>query len=159
MAAAKALAKAEADLAVITKAEAVAAASQMIERFPNSRERDRALNMRAEALLAKDQEIADLKDRVLRSLADLENTRRRLERDKAEATQYAVTSFARDMLAVADFYARKCSGLFSLEMWGGATFDTAMRFLNEDPWLRLRALRQAVPNICFQNKRRLTSSI
>jgi pyruvate carboxylase len=41
-------------------------------------------------------------------------------------------------------------GLFSLEMWGGATFDTAMRFLNEDPWERLRQLRARVPNICFQ---------
>jgi pyruvate carboxylase len=40
--------------------------------------------------------------------------------------------------------------LFSLEMWGGATFDTAMRFLNEDPWERLRQLRAKVPNICFQ---------
>jgi pyruvate carboxylase len=35
-------------------------------------------------------------------------------------------------------------------MWGGATFDTAMRFLNEDPWERLRQLRARVPNICFQ---------
>ncbi len=35
-------------------------------------------------------------------------------------------------------------------MWGGATFDTAMRFLREDPWERLRQLRQRVPNICFQ---------
>jgi hypothetical protein len=35
-------------------------------------------------------------------------------------------------------------------MWGGATFDTAMRFLNEDPWDRLRSLRAKVPNICFQ---------
>ena len=35
-------------------------------------------------------------------------------------------------------------------MWGGATFDTAMRFLNEDPWERLRQLRERVPNICFQ---------
>jgi pyruvate carboxylase len=40
--------------------------------------------------------------------------------------------------------------MFSLEMWGGATFDTAMRFLSEDPWDRLRALRAAIPNICFQ---------
>jgi pyruvate carboxylase len=40
--------------------------------------------------------------------------------------------------------------LFSLEMWGGATFDTALRFLHEDPWQRLRQLRAAVPNICFQ---------
>ena len=35
-------------------------------------------------------------------------------------------------------------------MWGGATFDTAMRFLNEDPWERLRQFRARIPNICFQ---------
>src|ERR1700737_625763 len=40
--------------------------------------------------------------------------------------------------------------LFSLEMWGGATFDTSLRFLHEDPWQRLRDLRIRVPNICFQ---------
>ncbi len=55
-----------------------------------------------------------------------------------------------DMLAAADALARRASGLFSLEMWGGATFDTAMRFLNEDPWDRLRQLRARIPNICFQ---------
>jgi pyruvate carboxylase len=55
-----------------------------------------------------------------------------------------------DMLACADAVARRAPGLFSLEMWGGATFDTAMRFLNEDPWERLRQLRARVPNICFQ---------
>jgi pyruvate carboxylase len=42
------------------------------------------------------------------------------------------------------------NGLFSLEMWGGATFDSAMRFLLEDPWERLSQLRAAIPNICFQ---------
>ena len=55
-----------------------------------------------------------------------------------------------DMLAIAPAVARRTAELFSLEMWGGATFDTAMRFLNEDPWLRLRTLREKVPNICFQ---------
>ncbi len=55
-----------------------------------------------------------------------------------------------DMLAVADALAHRAPELFSLEMWGGATFDTAMRFLNEDPWERLRQLRAKVPNICFQ---------
>jgi pyruvate carboxylase len=55
-----------------------------------------------------------------------------------------------DMLAVAPAVARRTPELFSLEMWGGATFDTAMRFLNEDPWQRLRQLREKVPNICFQ---------
>jgi pyruvate carboxylase len=59
-----------------------------------------------------------------------------------------------DMLAVADALAHRLggqqNGLFSLEMWGGATFDTAMRFLSEDPWERLRQLRAKIPNICFQ---------
>jgi pyruvate carboxylase len=55
-----------------------------------------------------------------------------------------------DMLAIAPAVSTRTPGLFSLEMWGGATFDTAMRFLNEDPWQRLRSLRAAVPNICFQ---------
>ncbi|MSU23914.1 MAG: pyruvate carboxylase [Opitutus sp.] len=55
-----------------------------------------------------------------------------------------------DMLAAADALAHRVPQLFSLEMWGGATFDTAMRFLNEDPWERLRQLRARVPNICFQ---------
>ncbi len=55
-----------------------------------------------------------------------------------------------DMLAVADALAHRTPQLFSLEMWGGATFDTAMRFLSEDPWERLRDLRARVPNICFQ---------
>ncbi|KXU34155.1 pyruvate carboxylase [Cephaloticoccus primus] len=55
-----------------------------------------------------------------------------------------------DMLASAGYLARYAPQLFSLEMWGGATFDTAMRFLDEDPWERLRELRTRVPNICFQ---------
>jgi pyruvate carboxylase len=55
-----------------------------------------------------------------------------------------------DMLACAHSVAHLAPGLFSLEMWGGATFDTAMRFLAEDPWERLRQLRARVPNICFQ---------
>ncbi|MQA89185.1 MAG: pyruvate carboxylase [Gemmatimonas sp.] len=55
-----------------------------------------------------------------------------------------------DMLASAPALAQRAHRLFSLEMWGGATFDTAMRFLREDPWERLRQLRTYVPNICFQ---------
>ncbi len=55
-----------------------------------------------------------------------------------------------DMLAVADAVARRTPNLFSLEMWGGATFDVTMRFLREDPWERLRQLRTKVPNILFQ---------
>jgi pyruvate carboxylase len=55
-----------------------------------------------------------------------------------------------DLLTTADAVAQRLPNLFSLEMWGGATFDTAMRFLHEDPWHRLRALRERIPNICFQ---------
>jgi len=55
-----------------------------------------------------------------------------------------------DMLAAADAVARRTPSLFSMEMWGGATFDTSMRFLHEDPWLRLEQLREKIPNICFQ---------
>ena len=55
-----------------------------------------------------------------------------------------------DMLRVAEAVAHRTPELFSLEMWGGATFDTAMRFLSECPWDRLRRLREKVPNICFQ---------
>jgi pyruvate carboxylase len=56
----------------------------------------------------------------------------------------------RDMLRLADAYARICPKIFSIEMWGGATFDTAMRFLKEDPWERLIQLRAKIPNILFQ---------
>ena len=55
-----------------------------------------------------------------------------------------------DMLRVAEAIAHRMPQLFSLEMWGGATFDTAMRFLSECPWERLRRLRAKIPNICFQ---------
>ncbi|HYB60145.1 MAG TPA: pyruvate carboxylase [Methylomirabilota bacterium] len=55
-----------------------------------------------------------------------------------------------DLLAAAPAVAGRLSNLFSLEMWGGATFDAAMRFLHEDPWHRLRELREQIPNICFQ---------
>ncbi|HXI40558.1 MAG TPA: pyruvate carboxylase, partial [Bryobacteraceae bacterium] len=55
-----------------------------------------------------------------------------------------------DMMAIANFVSHRLSNLYSLEMWGGATFDVSMRFLHEDPWQRLRRLREAIPNICFQ---------
>jgi pyruvate carboxylase len=56
----------------------------------------------------------------------------------------------RDMVRLADAYAHICPRIFSIEMWGGATFDSAMRFLKEDPWARLVALRERIPNILFQ---------
>jgi pyruvate carboxylase len=55
-----------------------------------------------------------------------------------------------DMLAIAGAIARKTPNLFSLEMWGGATFDVSMRFLREDPWERLREIRSKVPNVLTQ---------
>ncbi|MFB9312570.1 pyruvate carboxylase [Nocardioides plantarum] len=56
----------------------------------------------------------------------------------------------RDLLTVAGHVARTTPELWSLEAWGGATYDVALRFLGEDPWDRLAALRQAVPNIQLQ---------
>jgi pyruvate carboxylase len=56
----------------------------------------------------------------------------------------------RDLLTVAGHVARTTPQLWSLEAWGGATYDVALRFLSEDPWERLAQLRQAVPNICLQ---------
>jgi len=64
-----------------------------------------------------------------------------------------------DLLAVADAVAHRCAGLFSLEMWGGATFDTAMRFLQEDPWDRLDQLRVRIPNIPFQMLLRASNAV
>lgn len=56
----------------------------------------------------------------------------------------------KDLLAVAPHVARMTPELLSLECWGGATYDVALRFLAEDPWERLAKLREAVPNICLQ---------
>ncbi|HEX7380180.1 MAG TPA: pyruvate carboxylase, partial [Pirellulales bacterium] len=64
-----------------------------------------------------------------------------------------------DMLAVAEVYARHHAHLFSLEMWGGATFDTAMRFLKESPWQRLADLRTKIPNILFQMLLRASNAL
>ncbi|MCL2516827.1 MAG: pyruvate carboxylase, partial [Microbacteriaceae bacterium] len=56
----------------------------------------------------------------------------------------------KDLLAVAPHVARLTPNLFSVEAWGGATYDVALRFLGEDPWERLAALRQALPNVAIQ---------
>ncbi len=55
-----------------------------------------------------------------------------------------------DLARVAPHYARLLPELFSVECWGGATFDVAMRFLKEDPWERLTELRRAMPNLLLQ---------
>ncbi|MCJ8505399.1 pyruvate carboxylase [Kocuria flava] len=56
----------------------------------------------------------------------------------------------RDLLAAAPAYAHTLPQLLSVEAWGGATYDVALRFLGEDPWERLRLLREAMPNIPIQ---------
>jgi len=55
-----------------------------------------------------------------------------------------------DIVRIADAYASGLPQLFSLECWGGATFDVAMRFLTESPWERLRLIREKAPNILLQ---------
>ena len=55
-----------------------------------------------------------------------------------------------DMLRVAELFAKQHPQVFSMEVWGGATFDVTMRFLYEDPWVRLQEIRDAIPNILLQ---------
>jgi len=64
-----------------------------------------------------------------------------------------------DLLRIADFVSKELPQLYSLEMWGGATFDVAMRFLLEDPWKRLQLLREKIPNICFQMLLRASNAV
>ena len=82
---------------------------------------------------------------------------------KEKAIQYTDTTFRDahqsllatrmrtvDMLRVAEGFAKHHPQVFSMEVWGGATFDVSMRFLYEDPWERLRLFREAIPNILLQ---------
>lgn len=64
-----------------------------------------------------------------------------------------------DLLRIADFVSKELWPLYSLEMWGGATFDVSMRFLLEDPWKRLQGLRERIPNICFQMLLRASNAV
>ena len=58
----------------------------------------------------------------------------------------------RDLLKVSPFVAHNLSSLYSVENWGGATFDVAMRFLHECPWERLQEMRKLIPNVPFQGR-------
>nr|MBL8456656.1 pyruvate carboxylase [Zoogloeaceae bacterium] len=102
---------------------------------PGSRDRLKALGPQAFAawMLAQDKVL--LTDTTLRD---------------AHQSLFATRMRTHDMLEIAPHYARLMPGLFSLECWGGATFDVALRFLKEDPWERLRKLRAGIPNILFQ---------
>ena len=55
-----------------------------------------------------------------------------------------------DMLKVAEGYAKNHSDIFSMEVWGGATFDVCLRYLQENPWERLQMLREKMPNVLLQ---------
>ncbi len=68
----------------------------------------------------------------------------------AHQSLFATRMRSIDITAVAPHYAHLLPNLFSLECWGGATFDVALRFLKEDPWERLAQIREAVPNILLQ---------
>ncbi|MGH8460302.1 MAG: pyruvate carboxylase [Stenotrophobium sp.] len=68
----------------------------------------------------------------------------------AHQSLFATRMRTADMATIAPYYARLAPQLFSLECWGGATFDVALRFLKEDPWERLATLRTAIPNIPLQ---------
>lgn len=64
-----------------------------------------------------------------------------------------------DMMNIAESYAKNFPEVFSVEMWGGATFDVCMRFLKEDPWQRLQLLREAMPNILTQMLIRASNAV
>ena len=77
----------------------------------------------------------------------------------AHQSLFATRMRTADMTAIAPYYARLLPQLFSMECWGGATFDVSMRFLKEDPWERLAQLRQAVPNVLFQMLLRASNAV
>ncbi len=66
---------------------------------------------------------------------------------------------SRDLLAVAPAYAHNLAELFSVECWGGATFDVALRYLKESPWERLEAIRERIPNILLQMLLRASNAV
>jgi len=68
----------------------------------------------------------------------------------AHQSLFATRMRTYDMLRVAESYAKNHPEIFSFEVWGGATFDVALRFLHEDPWDRLAQLRKAIPNTLLQ---------
>ena len=102
---------------------------------PGTRDRLKQLGARDFAAWMRDTPQALITDTTLRD---------------AHQSLFATRMRSHDMLTIAPYYARMAPQLFSLECWGGATFDVALRFLKEDPWARLIQLRAAVPNILLQ---------
>ena len=68
----------------------------------------------------------------------------------AHQSLFATRLRTRDIVKAADFYREFGHTFFSLEVWGGATFDTCLRFLHEDPWVRLKEIRRRIPNVLLQ---------
>lgn len=68
----------------------------------------------------------------------------------AHQSLFATRMRTADILQAAPFYSKYAHQFFSLEVWGGATFDTCLRFLKEDPWERLSKVREAIPNVLLQ---------
>lgn len=66
---------------------------------------------------------------------------------------------SKDILNIAEPASKLLPNLFSMEMWGGATFDVAYRFLNEDPWARLENMRKKIPNTLFQMLLRASNAV
>lgn len=77
----------------------------------------------------------------------------------AHQSLFATRMRTYDMLKVAESYAKNHPEIFSMEVWGGATFDVCLRFLYEDPWERLRQLRKAIPNTLLQMLIRGTNGV
>ena len=77
----------------------------------------------------------------------------------AHQSLFATRMRTAEMTNIAEAYARMTPQMFSLEMWGGATFDTSMRFLKECPWQRLEDMRSRVPNILFQMLLRASNAV
>lgn len=113
-------------------------------RPPGMRDRLRALGAEAFARWVRDQKPLFVTDTTFRD---------------AHQSLLATRMRTYDMLQIAPLYAERLSGLFSLEMWGGATFDTALRFLKESPWQRLAELRERIPNILFQMLLRAANAV
>jgi molecular chaperone GrpE len=95
----------EKDMGVENSAEPIAVHTEGAEQ-PVRQEESDPLKLALQAVDALKEENAQLKDKLLRTLADMENLRKRLEREKAEATLYAASNFARDLLSVADNFSR-----------------------------------------------------
>jgi pyruvate carboxylase len=77
----------------------------------------------------------------------------------AHQSLFATRMRSIDHLAIASAYGKLLPELFSLECWGGATFDVAMRFLKEDPWERLRGIKTRAPNILLQMLLRASNAV